>query len=79
MSRKVSKRPGCWIQSSMRDKPQWRSFKTYVELKKNIRSLIEENQGQTNCLTVSRTRRGEWFEKWSIINGKPQIWEQGWM
>ena len=77
-----SRNPGCWVQRSMHDKSYWREFNTYAELKKNIRSLIEENQGETNCLTVSRTRRGEWgewFEKWSIINGKPQIWKQGWM
>lgn len=77
-----SRKPGCWVQRSMHDKSYWRDFKNYAELKKNIRSLIEENQGETNSLTVSRTRRGEWgewFEKWSIINGKPQIWKQGWM
>lgn len=82
MSRKVCNKPCCWVQPSMRDKSECRRFNTYAELKKNIRSLIEENQGETNCLTVSRTRRGEWgewYEKWSIINGKPQIWEQGWM
>ena len=77
-------RPGVWIQPSMRDKSEWREFKTYRELKKNIRSLIEENQGVAsgNEITVFRSRRGncgEWYEKWSIINGKPKCFEKGWM
>lgn len=80
---KTSKKPGCWIQEDMHSKSKWREFKTYAELKKNIKNLINENDGgKTNEITIFRTRRGEWgewFEKWSIIDGRPQIWKQGWM
>jgi hypothetical protein len=34
-----------------------------------------------NEVSVYRHRRGEWgewFEKWAMINGRPQIWKQGW-
>ena len=54
-----------------------RSYDTYRELKKDLRKAIE--MSRDNEVTVSRSRRGEWFEKWSIIQSKPKITKQGWM
>ena len=57
-----------------------RSYKTYRELKKDLRGAIE--MSRDNEVTVSRSRRGEWgewFERWSIIQGKPKITKQGWL
>ena len=74
-------KPGCWLRNERGEKLEWRSFVTYKELKKNIRSLIEENR-EDNEVTVFRSRRaewGEWFEKWAIVDGKPKITKQGWM
>ena len=55
-------------------------FKTYAELKKGLKEMLSESIN--DVVSVSRSRRGEWgewFEKWELINGKPQITNQGWM
>lgn len=55
-------------------------YKTYDELKRNIKKHLEENLEQQ--IPVCRSRRGEWgewFENWSLIDGKPKIIKQGWM
>jgi len=57
-----------------------RTFKTYKELRKNLVSLLKEDQ--EHIVTVYRQRRGEWgewFEKWGLENNKPVILKQGWM
>jgi hypothetical protein len=54
--------------------------KTYREFKRTVAELIKESR--ENEVTIFRERRGEWgewFEKWSIIQGKPKITKQGWM
>jgi len=56
-----------------------RQFATYSEVKKRMRDLLAISKN--NEVSVYRHRRGEWgewFEKWAMINGKPQIFEQGW-
>ena len=56
------------------------SYDTYRQLKKDLWNAIKLSRD--NEVTVSRSRRGEWgewFEKWSIIQGKPKITKQGWM
>jgi hypothetical protein len=58
----------------------YKRFKTYVELKRNLKTMLEESFN--DVVSVSRSRRGEWgewFEKWELINGKPKITNQGWM
>lgn len=55
-------------------------FKTYKELKRELKEMLSESFN--DVVSVSRSRRGEWgewFEKWELINGKPQITNQGWM
>ncbi len=56
-----------------------KSFPTYTEVKKRMKYLLEVSDN--NEVSVYRHRRGEWgewFEKWAMINGRPQIWKQGW-
>lgn len=56
------------------------SFSTYRELKKNMKLLLQRSPD--NEVGVSRSIRGEWgewFERWSMVNGKPQIVKQTWM
>jgi len=56
-----------------------REFPTYSEVKKRIKDLLEISDD--NYVSVFRHRRGEWgeyHEKWALINGKPQIFEEGW-
>ena len=56
-----------------------REFPTYSEVKKRMKDLLEVSDN--NEVSVYRHRRGEWgewFEKWAMINGKPQIFEKGW-
>lgn len=58
----------------------WVSFPTYKLLKKSLKEYIEFDL--SHSITVIRHRRGEWgewFEKWQIWNGKPKIYEKGWM
>lgn len=55
-------------------------YPTYKELKKNIQRHLEENLEAT--ISVSRSRRGEWgeyYEVWSLSNGKPVKVKEGWM
>lgn len=55
-------------------------YKTYRELKKNIKKHLEDNLEST--VSVSRSKRGEWgefFEIWTLHNGKPEIVKSGWM
>jgi len=57
-----------------------RQFPTYAEVKKRMKDLLEISDN--NEVSVYRHKRGEWgeyFEKWSSINGKPTITKQGWM
>ena len=81
-------RPGCYLPNpkytgdSWSKEPQtiWKEFKTYRELKKKLPELIKENDDPEG-LFVLRTRRGEWgewFERWKLINGKPEIIREGW-
>jgi len=56
-----------------------KTYGTYAELKKQIKVLLEISDDNEVC--VYRHRRGEWgewFEKWAMINGKPQIFKKGW-
>jgi hypothetical protein len=56
-----------------------KQFATYSEVKKRIKDLLKVSVD--NEVSVYRHRRGEWgewFEKWSLINGKPTIIKQGW-
>lgn len=55
-------------------------YKTYKELKKNIKKHLEENIEDT--VSVLRSRRGEWgefYEIWTLLDGKPVIVRSGWM
>lgn len=55
-------------------------YKTYKELKRNIKSALEDSVD--NEVEVIRSRRGEWgewFERWSIVGGKLKIIKQTWM
>lgn len=56
------------------------SFGTYAEVKRRMRDLL--NLSDDNLVCVYRHRRGEWgewFEHWSMINGRPEITRSGWM
>jgi hypothetical protein len=56
------------------------SFGTYAEVKQRMRDLL--NLSSDNEVKVFRHRRGEWgewFESWSLVNGRPQITRSGWM
>jgi hypothetical protein len=55
-------------------------YKTYKELKKNIKQHLIDNLETT--VSVYRHRRGEWgewFEHWILKRGEPTILSQGWM
>lgn len=56
-------------------------FKTYAEVKKNLKRLLEESN--TKQINVSRHRRGqwgEWYETWGFNHArKPVIIEETWM
>ena len=55
-------------------------FATYEQVKKEMKYLLKVSDD--NEVSVYRHRRGEWgewFEKWTMINGKPKIYKQGWM
>jgi hypothetical protein len=57
-----------------------KSFGTYAEVKRRMRELL--NLSSDNDVSVYRHRRGEWgewFEHWSLVNGRPQITRSGWM
>jgi hypothetical protein len=57
-----------------------KSFGTYTEVKRRMRDLL--NLSSDNDVSVYRHRRGEWgewFEHWSMVNGRPEITRSGWM
>ncbi len=55
------------------------SYPTYRELKKNIeRHLREARELPISVYRSKRGEWGEWYELWSIVNGKPAIVEEGW-
>lgn len=67
--------------SNKKSKYIYERYKTYAELKKNLRRILEQHIGDEPVF-VSRSRRGEWgewAERWVLINGKPTIVKQGWM
>ena len=54
---------------------------TYVELKKKVREYLTGNEMVDDEIVVTRYRRGEWgewFEVWTLDNGKVIIKKQGW-
>lgn len=56
------------------------SVGTYREVKSRMKEFIDDSCDNEVC--VYRHRRGEWgewFEHWSMINGKPEITRSGWM
>lgn len=59
-----------------------KQFKTYVELKKELKECCESNI-DSDGVQVIRSRRGnwgEWFENWALDNnGEPYIAREGWM
>jgi len=55
-------------------------YNTYAKLRRGIKAML--NASIDDMVYVSRSRRGEWgewFEHWSLVNGKPKIIKQGWM
>jgi len=55
-------------------------FNSYAEVKRNMKLLLQRSTN--NEVSVSRSRRGEWgewFEYWSMSNGKAVITRKGWM
>ena len=55
-------------------------YNTHKELKREIKKCLEESKD--DLVEVLRSRRGEWgewFERWSLVNGKPKIIKQTWM
>lgn len=81
-------KPGCTIANpnytgvyySKQPKTIWKEFDTYRELKKKLPELIKQDDDPEG-LFVIRSKRGEWgewFERWKMIDGKPQIVKQGW-
>ena len=73
-------RPSIWIDSDGVTKPIEKTYPTYTELKRDLKNLFKEYDPVK--IHVFRHRRGEWgewFEHWSLVNGKPKIVKQGWM
>ena len=55
-------------------------YDTYAKLRRGMKAML--NASIDDMVYVSRSRRGEWgewFEYWSLVNGKPKIIKQGWM
>ena len=55
------------------------TYPTYRILLSKIKQHLTESLD--NEVRVYRSRRGEWgewFEYWSLVNGKPKITKQGW-
>jgi hypothetical protein len=55
-------------------------YPTYDKLRRGMKAML--NASIDEMVYVSRSRRGEWgewFEYWSLVNGKPKIIKQGWM
>ena len=75
-----SKKPWVSVPLNPRDYTD-HEYKTYTELKKNLKKHIQDSwDGQ---VTVTRTRRGEWgqwFERWVLDdNNKPQKAKETWL
>jgi len=74
------RKPGFYFEEKGYHNQDWISFKTYRELKKQLKYHLENSR--EDIITVFRSRRGEWgewFEKWTLSNNKPVIIEKGWM
>lgn len=55
-------------------------YDTYDKLKQSMKAML--NASHDEMVYVSRSRRGEWgewFEHWSLVNGRPTIIKEGWM
>lgn len=75
-------KPGFWFTHRVKTNvltSEWVEFKTYAELKRNIKKyLLESNEPY---LTVYRSRRGEWgewVEQWVLDNNKIKIINMFW-
>lgn len=56
------------------------SFKTHVELKRNMKKIMKKYN--VSYCSVNRSRRGEWgewFEKWELVGRKLYKLKEGWM
>jgi hypothetical protein len=56
-----------------------KEYKTYRKLKQDLKNVLKENL--VDYASVVRSKRGEWgewFEHWTLVNGKPTIIKQGW-
>jgi hypothetical protein len=54
-------------------------YPTYRELCKNVKRHLDENLEDN--IYVSRSRRGEWgewYEIWTLVDGKAKIIKEGW-
>jgi hypothetical protein len=57
-------------------------YKTYRELKKNLKKHLQESIEDT--VSVVRSKHdwgwgyGEWYEHWALERGKPVIVKEGW-
>ncbi len=60
-------------------------FPTYREAQKSLKKILlrgGDEHGKIHSICVTRFKRGEWgewFERWELCDGKPQIIKQGWM
>jgi hypothetical protein len=55
-------------------------YPTYTKLKRSMKAVL--NASFDNNADIIRSRRGEWgewFEHWTMVDGKPKIIKQGWM
>lgn len=72
-------KPGFWY-NAPQSKNVHVEFGTYAELKRNIKSYLQESAEQ--YISVHRSRRGnwgEWFEHWVLgSDGRPKIIKEGW-
>ena len=57
-----------------------KSFKTYRELKKHIKDILEDSiDVYVSVVRSKRGQWGEWFEHWQLNDSrKPVIIKQGW-
>jgi hypothetical protein len=54
-------------------------LKNYIEVKKRMKEfLIASENYEVNVYRHRRGQWGEWVERWSLINDKPQITFQTW-
>lgn len=55
-------------------------YPTYAKLKRALKAML--NASFDEMVYVSRSRRGEWgewFEHWTLENGRPKKIKEGWM